>query len=183
MAGRRKIATIVTGMAAALAAGMLTGATAIASSHPSSLLSGLRAATDQFHSIAVSEQNGYGLLTDAQGIACIDLPGKGGMGVHWANSALVGDPAVLPNNPEALVYAPGRDGSLRLAAVEYVVLKAAWDATNKYPPQLFKHVFDVTEVPNRYGLPPFYSLHVWAWTHNAAGTFAEWNPAVSCPTG
>ena len=183
MAGRRKIGTIAIGMGAALAAVLLTGTAAVASAHPSGQLSGLRAATNKFHSIAVAEQNGYGLLTDAQGIACIDMPGMGGMGVHWANSTLVGDPAVLPNHPEALVYAPGRDGTLQLAAVEYVVLKGAWDATHKYPPKLFGHVFNFTDAPNRYGLPPFYSLHVWAWKHNATGTFAMWNPAVSCPTG
>ena len=181
MASRRRGAAIVTCLAAALVAGTLAGTTATASSHPAGQRSGLRAATAKFHSIAVAEQNGYGLLTDAQGIACIDLPGTGGMGVHWASSTLVGDPSVLPNSPEAVVYAPGRDGTLRLAAVEYVVLKDAWDATHTQPPKLFKHVFDITEAPNRFGLPAFYSLHVWAWKHNAAGRFAMWNPAFTCP--
>lgn len=183
MAGRPKIATVATGMAAVLATAWLTGTTATASSHPTGQLTGLRAATDRFHSIAAAEQNGYGLLTDAAGIACIDMPGMGGMGVHWASSALVGDPTVLPDRPEALVYAPGRDGTLRLAAVEYVVLKDVWDAANANPPTLFSQVFTVTDAPNRYGLPPFYSLHVWVWKRNGAGTFAMWNPAVSCPTG
>ena len=183
MAGRRRIGTTATGMAVALVAALLMGTAAVASPHPSAQLSGLRAATNRFHSIAVAEQNGFGLLSDAQGIACIDMPGMGGMGVHWANSTLVGDPAVLPNHPEALVYAPSRDGTLQLAAVEYVVLKDAWDATHAHPPKLFGHVFDVTDAPNRYGLPAFYSLHVSAWKHNAAGTFAMWNPAVNCPTG
>jgi hypothetical protein len=189
MAGKRKIGTIAIGVAAALAALLLTGATSAASSHPSPQLRGLRAATDKFHSIATVELKSYNLLTDTQGIACIDMPdmpgmpGLGGMGVHWANSSLVGDPAIVPDRPEAMVYAPGRDGTLKLAAVEYVVVKAAWDATHKHPPKLFGHVFDFTNAPNRFGLPPFYSLHVWAWKHNSAGTFAMWNPAVTCPTG
>jgi hypothetical protein len=34
--------------------------------------------------------------------------------------------------------------------------------------------------PNRYGLPAFYELHVWAWRDNPNGTFADWNPKVSC---
>jgi hypothetical protein len=34
--------------------------------------------------------------------------------------------------------------------------------------------------PNRYGLPPFYELHVWAWRSNPKGVFVDWNPAVSC---
>ena len=34
--------------------------------------------------------------------------------------------------------------------------------------------------PNRYGLPPFYELHVWAWRENVNGMFVDWNPGVSC---
>lgn len=47
-------------------------------------------------------------------------------GVHYVNGTLVGTPAALLRHPEALVYAPER-GHLRLAALEYVVLKSAWD--------------------------------------------------------
>ena len=34
--------------------------------------------------------------------------------------------------------------------------------------------------PNRYGIPAFYELHVWAWKHNPQGSFADWNNHVSC---
>jgi hypothetical protein len=37
--------------------------------------------------------------------------------------------------------------------------------------------------PNRFGLDAFYSLHAWMWKPNPAGTFAMWNPRVSCPGG
>ena len=41
--------------------------------------------------------------------------------------------------------------------------------------------FDVVEVDSPfYRLPAFYSLHAWIWKHNRAGTFAMWNPQVSC---
>ena len=40
--------------------------------------------------------------------------------------------------------------------------------------------FNFTGSPNRYGLPPFYELHVWAWKANPRGAFADMNPAVSC---
>jgi hypothetical protein len=80
-----------------------------------------------------------------------------------------------------MVYAPGRDGTLTLAAVEYVVIKSAWDQTHTAPPKLFGHEFNVTDSPNRFGLDPFYSLHVWVWKHNPAGTFQMWNPRVTCP--
>ena len=36
------------------------------------------------------------------------------------------------------------------------------------------------DAPNRYGLPAFYELHVWAWEHNPNGSFADWNTQVSC---
>jgi hypothetical protein len=146
-------------------------------------LAALRAATDAFHSIAAAEQHGYTLLRDANGIACIDMPGMGGMGVHWANGALVTNPAIAADHPEALVYAPMPDGTLQLAAVEYVVIKSAWDATHHRAPALFGHVFNVTPAPNRFGLPAFYSLHVWAWAQNPAGTFEMWNPRVVCTGG
>jgi hypothetical protein len=168
--------------AAGVAIAVLGFTSSSASARPNDNLDSLRAATDQFHSIATAEQHGYSLLTDTAGIACIDMPGMGGMGVHWANGTLVGDPAIAANHPEALVYAPGPDGTLTLAAVEYVVLKDAWDATHAKPPKLYGHVFNFNDAPNRFGLPPFYSLHVWAWKANEAGTFAPWNPLVTCPS-
>ena len=77
------------------------------------------------------------------------------------------------------MYAPGSDGTLRLAAVEYnVVVKQARDARHRRGPKLLGHRFDVTGAPNRFGLPAFYSLHVSAQKHNPAGTFSMWNPRV-----
>jgi hypothetical protein len=45
---------------------------------------------------------------------------------------------------------------------------------------LFGQMFQLTDAPNRYGLPPFYSLHAWIWKDNPAGTFEMWNPNVHC---
>lgn len=175
------IVAAAAGAASLLAATIISAAAqTTTAARGSSHLAGLRDATRAFHDIATAEQHGYALLTDTAGIACIDMPGMGGMGVHWANSALVGDPAVLPRHPEALVYAPGKRGTLHLAAVEYVTIKSAWDATHASPPKLFGHTFNFTDAPNRFGLPAFYSLHVWAWKSNPAGTFAMWNPNVMC---
>jgi hypothetical protein len=39
------------------------------------------------------------------------------------------------------------------------------------------HLF---ESPNRFGLPAFYTLHVWAWKANPNGAFVNWHPNVSC---
>jgi hypothetical protein len=137
-----------------------------------------RAGSASFHDVA--NATGYGLFTDAAGIACIDKPGEGTMGVHYVNGALVGDPEENAATPEALVYEPMKNGRLRLVAVEYVVLKAAWDATHDGLPSLFGEPFEETLGANRYGLPPYYSLHAWVWKHNPEGMFEDWNPDATC---
>ena len=129
--------------------------------------------------------DGYGLFKDAAGIACIAMPPMpgmppGAMGIHYVNGNYVGDPTEDPAKPEAVIYEPEKNGQLRLVGLEYVVLKSAWDATHSSPPSLFGQQFNFTNSPNRYGLPPFYSLHAWIWKNNPAGMFAMWNPDVSC---
>jgi hypothetical protein len=139
-------------------------------------------ATARFHDLSTAERAGYGLLKDKQGIACIamdSMPDMGAMGVHYAKSSLVADGKLDVARPEALVYAP-QGTTLRLAAVEYVVLESAWNARHAGPPALFGHRFNLTPAGNRFGLPAYYSLHAWLWKHNPAGTFSMWNPEVHC---
>jgi hypothetical protein len=105
------------------------------------------------------------------------------MGIHYVNGGLVGDDAVNPERPEALVYEPARNGRLRLVAAEYIVFQSAWDATHSTPPSLFGEEFELVGSGNRYGIPPFYELHAWLWKHNPSGMFEDWNPRVSCEFG
>ena len=144
-------------------------------------LAEVKAATAVYHYLPAAQAQGYSILTDLAGKTCIDQPGVGGMGVHYVNGGLVADPAIVARQPEAVVYAPAHDGRLQLVAVEYVTIKGAWDANHSTPPALFGHEFMTTDAPNRYGLPAFYSLHIWAWDKNPDGTFAMWNPDVVCP--
>jgi hypothetical protein len=141
-------------------------------------------ATTKYHAIGSAKQAGYGLLKDAKGIACITqmagMPKMGAMGIHYAKSSLVGDGAISATKPEALVYEPVAKGKLQLVAVEYVVLKSAWDAKHASPPALFGKPFNFTPAGNRFGLPAYYSLHAWIWKHNPSGEFSMWNPDVSC---
>jgi hypothetical protein len=143
----------------------------------------VKQATAKYHNVETAKAAGYGLLLDAQGIACIDMPRKGAMGVHYVNGTLVGDGAIDAFRPEAVVYEPGSGTKLRIVAIEYVVFKADWDKNHKSRPKLFGRRFDLTTSPNRYGLPAFYSLHAWIFRDNPAGTFAMWNPRVKCPGG
>ena len=146
-------------------------------------LSDARDGTARFHNINTAMNEGYGLFTDAAGIACIDNP-AGGMGIHYANVSLVLDGDVNAGTPEVLVYEPQPNGRLRLVAVEYVVFQDAYDATHPNDtdgPELFGESFEPVGAGNRYGLPPFYELHVWLWKHNPNGTVGQdWNPRVSC---
>jgi hypothetical protein len=47
-------------------------------------------------------------------------------------------------------------------------------------PQLMGQLFHLIEAPDRYSPPAFYTLHVWAWKDNPAGTFTNWHKNVSC---
>jgi hypothetical protein len=143
-------------------------------------LSTARSATARYHALDLALAAGYRVSPDAQGIACIDQPGAGAMGIHYANGRLFGDPALDAATPEVLVYEPTKNGRLRLVALEYVVLRDAWDAAHASPPSLFGHEFHLVPAGNRYGLPDFYELHAWIWKHNPRGTFDDWNSRVTC---
>lgn len=173
-------------VAAALAVAVLTPASAHA--QPPDDLQATRAATARFHSIDQATASGYAELRDAAGIACIDDP-AGGMGIHYANGALVGSAALDPASPEVLVYQPMANGQLQLVALEYVILESTWRADHPDPqdvPSLFGRDFErlpgpgESEPQNRYGLPAFYELHLWLWKPNPAGMFDDWNPDVTC---
>jgi hypothetical protein len=152
-----------------------------------------RSATAKYHSLTAAKKAGYSILADSAGITCIAEPQMGAMGVHYVKADLAKNPAIDAAHPEALVYAPDRHDGLHLAALEYVVIKSDWEASQPRPPDLgvgfrgspappwlFGHEFNFTDAPNRYGLPPFYSLHAWVWQDNPAGTFEMWNPSVHC---
>ncbi|MHB8460916.1 MAG: hypothetical protein ACYDAK_08650 [Candidatus Limnocylindrales bacterium] len=139
-------------------------------------LGDVRAATAPFHNLDVAIAAGYGPVK-----GCAQKPGVGGMGQHYVKGALVGDPALNPLRPEGLVYEPRGDGSYRLVAIEYIVLKDAWHAANgSSPPRLFDKPLALVTAPNAYDLPDFYELHVWLWSNNPTGLFSDWNPRVSC---
>jgi len=126
----------------------------------------VRAANDRFKDVAVAVKEGYAPIPCASGIE------GGAMGIHYVNGARLKDDAIDLAHPEAVMYEPSADGKLTLIAVEYI--------THKGPASLEGHLFNFTGAPNRYGLPPFYELHVWAWKPNHAGTFADMNMDVSC---
>jgi hypothetical protein len=139
------------------------------------------AATAEFHNLAAAQAAGYtAVVQDLAGNTCIAQAGAGGMGVHYLNPTLLDD-SVDAATPEALVYGPGPNSQLRLVALEYLAFQDPWDATHSDPPSLFGQEFMLTGTPNRYGIPAFYSLHLWIWDPNPSGLFQPWNPRVACP--
>jgi len=113
---------------------------------------------------------------------CVSGGDFGAMGMHFLNGSRLGDGEVDVMQPEILLYEPLPNGKLRLTGADYLVDAAEWDAKpeHKGPPELMGQLFHLFDSPNRFGLKPFYTLHVWAWKDNPAGTFSNWNPNVSC---
>jgi hypothetical protein len=151
---------------------------ALASSHNAeprnTLVATVRQATKSFRNVSAAESAGYGLFH-----GCVSGPQEGAMGIHYVKGDLVGDGVIDSSQPEALIYEL-RNGRLQLVGVEYVVLAEAWDAAHETPPALMGQVFHYVGAPNRYRIPAFYELHVWAWKENPNGMFTDWNPKVSC---
>ncbi len=141
---------------------------------PDTLVGVVRRATGVFNDVTEAHSAGYGLFH-----GCVAGPQEGAMGVHLVNGDLVGDGQLDATRPEALLYEE-KSGQMRLVAVEYVVIAEAWHAVNAAPPVLMGQLFNYVGSPNRYGIPAFYELHVWAWKKNPNGMFADWNPMVSC---
>ena len=147
MARRRRLLLLIT-LGAALAAmgfGLAIGVDA-----QSDVLRKVHSVTAKFQSLEAAKKAGYERF-----YVCTEEPGVGTMGQHYVNFSLVGDPALDPLKPEALVYEPQRNGGYKLVALEWV---RPGPKTNPDPEILgipMKHV----ESGNRYGIEPdgFYS--------------------------
>ena len=142
----------------------------------SALLRSVREATERFRDVKTAENEGYRLE-----FGCVSGDDFGAMGLHYVNDTLVGNGIVDVNRPQIVLYEAQPDGSLKLTGADYLVVASAWD--QKHPgttPQLMGQIFHYFESPNRFGLPAFYTLHVWAWKENPKGAFVNWHPNVSC---
>lgn len=152
-------------------------------------LAAIRAATAKYHDVATAEAAGYIPVSE-----CVEVPGRGGMGVHYLNPGYANDPGIDPLRPEVLLYAPGTDGP-KLVGVEYWTIALAntdagpapWFGSAPPPdgfftttPTVLGHSFDGPMPGHDSSMPWHYDKHVWIWLDNAAGMFAQFNPKVSC---
>jgi len=141
---------------------------------PAKLVELVRDATTKYLDVNSATAAGY-----SPAFGCVSGPDHGAMGVHYINGPLVGDGEIDGTKPEALIYEPTKSG-LKLVGVEYIVDAAQWLSKHNSPPLLEGQAFQFVGSPNRYGLAPFFELHVWAWRDNPNGAFVDWNNRVSC---
>src|SRR5882762_5719407 len=138
------------------------------------LLKIVRDSTERFKDVSVAEAEGYALQ-----FGCVSGPDAGAMGLHFINGALVKSGVIDAAHPQIVIYEPTPGGGLRLIGADYLVLADTWNETHSAPPELMGQLFQWWEAPNRFGLPAFYTLHVWAWKDNPRGAFVNWHPNVS----
>jgi len=133
-------------------------------------LTRLRAATRSFqYSLDSAVAAGY--VRDVPD--CLVHEHHGAMGYHHVNRGYV-DARVDLERPEILLYERLPEGRYRLNGVEFIVPYRAWPRDSAAPlllGQQLKHEDHLN----------LWYLHVWAWSDNADGMFADFNPAVSCP--
>jgi hypothetical protein len=134
-------------------------------------------ATRKYLNVNNATAAGYGPF-----LGCVTGPDFGAMGIHYVNGALLNG-ELNAETPQALIYEP-EGNRLRLVGVEFIVDAATWlKNNNNTPPVLEGQVLQLVAAPNRFNLPTFFELHVWAWQNNPLGAFVDWNTRVSCEHG
>jgi len=143
--------------------------------HSGELVKVVRDATRRFRDVNQAMAEGYQLM-----FGCVSGPDDGAMGLHYVNMELVADGVLDPRKPEIVIYEPLPNGGRRLIGADFLVFVDAWHAKNAATPELGGQLLHLFESPNRFGLPAFYTLHVWAWKANPTGAFVNWHSDVSC---
>jgi len=123
----------------------------------------------KYHDLQTALENGYKFVAP-----CVSDPELGGMGDHYSRDADDdfgrGDGTHALERPQYLVYAPQKNGSRRLAALDYTVPYEKWHGTKA--PEFFGIPFTRND---GFGV---WMFHIWVFQHNPAGMFANFNPKV-----
>jgi len=136
--------------------------------------------TNKYQRVEMAENDGFQLL-----FGCVSDEYSGAMGLHYVKldrympSPGVFDAEINAEEPEILLYEPTPWGP-RLTGADYLIDAATWNKTHAHAPELNGQIFHFFDAPNRFGLPPFYTLHVWAWKDSPTGTFVNWHKDVRC---
>lgn len=131
----------------------------------------LRNATRAFQNLDSAVAAGY----PREVADCLVHEHHGAMGYHHVNRGyLTATPVV--EKPQILLYERKPDGAYKLNGVEFIVPYRLY-SRDSIPPVLFGR-----KLAHEDNLNIWY-LHVWVWSDNPDGVFANFNPAVSCPGG
>ena len=140
-----------------------------------SQLAELRQVTERYKSLDAAKLAGYA----TQITPCWAHHSAGAMGYHYGNTSIF-DATVDLLQPEVVIYEPEKNGRMNLVGLEYIVPLDAWQAAHH-------DLNDPTDVPQllgqkftRHSFLPIFKLHIWLWRNNPSGTYADWNPKVSC---
>jgi hypothetical protein len=158
-------------------------------------LEAVRAATQKYKDVNAALADGYLRDTldlcetsDTMGVS----ENLGGMGIHYIRPDLLGVEEQHTRidvtgthtdfrRPAVLLYEPQPDRSLQLVAVENLVSADAWaKAGNDKPPSFEGVPFEYRpDLPSQMTKAQ-YDLHIWLFRENPRGTFAPYNPNVTC---
>jgi hypothetical protein len=140
-----------------------------------------RRSTTRYLDVSVAVQQGF--VADA---FCVASP-AGAMGFHYVNTARI-DARLTPGEPEVLLYI--HEGArVRLVGIEYMI--PVFENGRPYfglnppanpgpTPEMFGQAFQGPMPGHNPAMPWHYDLHVWIWEDNPAGTFAQFNPSLTC---
>lgn len=163
-------------------------------------LAEVRAATARFQDVEVALAAGYVPTETCEMAEMMGEPAEmGGMGVHYVRPDLLGITAP-PNpridgagihtdftNPSVLIYMPTEQGDMELVAVENLVFEKAWTEAGNVGAPTFHGVAWArmvddprTERDEAHNFAPHYDHHVWLYSENPNGIFAQYNPNVTC---
>jgi len=132
-------------------------------------ISTLRRVTARYHDVDAAIADEFVFLHP-----CEVRPGEGAVAALYIHPGHLLDGQIDPERPDALLYAPTRNGRLRLVGVELAVFYDDWPEAQ--PPHFLGVTFQREDEFQVFG------LHVWVWQHNPNGLFAEANPHITCGT-
>ncbi len=127
----------------------------------------IRRATARYHDLDAAIADGFVFLH-----GCETRPDEGPAGILYVHFGRLMDGVIDPSAPDALLYEPRGKGPPKLVGVELAVPYPLWTAPQ--PPRFMGAEF---QREDEFGV---WGLHVWAWTKNPEGMFAESNPNISC---
>jgi hypothetical protein len=130
-------------------------------------LTTMASATARYHDLDAAKADGFAFLH-----GCETRGDEGPVGIVYVHMGRLTDGVIDPAKPDALIYEPRKNGKPKLIGVELATPFALWGEPE--PPTFLGRTF---QVEDEFGV---WGFHVWLWTVNPDGLFAESNPRVSC---